>query len=237
MRRQTVRRHSPRCQSLRSLALLAVLTLPLAACQSVADVEADLDYADDQRCREFGLRRGTAAYAQCRNDLERNRILAAQQRRPAVVTTWGVGPVWGPGVGVGYEYEWPRRPIYRGPPPVYGPPPGVGPRPFPPGPPPGVGPRPFPPGPGPIQPPTTGPRPLPPPVTGPPTLPPPATDRGPFRPPIAPAPRPGTGPGPGPGLGSGGSPTGGPLAPPVRRIPPAPGTDGAPARPLSGVSG
>jgi hypothetical protein len=82
---------------MRTLALLA-LVLPLAACQTYAERQAEIDRADDLRCQDFGARRGTPAYTNCRLELERNRAIEAQARRPVVV---GVGPVWGVGVGVG----------------------------------------------------------------------------------------------------------------------------------------
>jgi hypothetical protein len=83
---------------MRNPALAAMLALTLAGCQTYAERQAELDRADDARCQDFGARRGTPAYTNCRIELERNRAIEAQARRPVVV---GVGPVWGVGIGVG----------------------------------------------------------------------------------------------------------------------------------------
>jgi hypothetical protein len=78
--------------------LFIMLTLCLAGCQTYAERQAEIDRADDARCQEFGAKRGTPLYTQCRLDLERNRAIEAQARRPVVV---GIGPMWGVGVGIG----------------------------------------------------------------------------------------------------------------------------------------
>lgn len=83
---------------MRKLALLSLITLTLAACQTREEWQAELDRADDARCQQYGAKRGTPGYTQCRLDIDRNRVLEAQARRPVVV---GVGPVWGVGVGIG----------------------------------------------------------------------------------------------------------------------------------------
>ena len=80
---------------MRKLALLAIL-LPLAACQTIEERQAEIDRADDARCQDYGAKRGTPAYTNCRLEIDRTRAIEAQSRRPVVV---GVGPVWGVGVG------------------------------------------------------------------------------------------------------------------------------------------
>jgi hypothetical protein len=80
------------------LALPVFIALALAGCQTYAERQAEIDRADDARCVQFGAKRGTPAYTNCRLELERNRVLAAEARRPVVV---GVGPFWGPGIGIG----------------------------------------------------------------------------------------------------------------------------------------
>jgi hypothetical protein len=83
---------------MRKLVILSIVALTLAACQTREERQAELDRADDARCQAFGAKRGTPAYTNCRLELERNRILVAEARRPVVV---GVGPFWGPGIGIG----------------------------------------------------------------------------------------------------------------------------------------
>jgi hypothetical protein len=83
---------------MRRLIALSLVALTLAACQTREERQAELDRIDDQRCQAFGAKRGTPAYTNCRLELERNRVLEAEARRPVVV---GVGPVWGVGVGIG----------------------------------------------------------------------------------------------------------------------------------------
>ena len=80
---------------MRRLALLVFL-LPLAACQTIEERQAEIDRADDARCLDYGAKRGTPAYTNCRLEVDRTRAIEAQSRRPVVV---GVGPVWGVGVG------------------------------------------------------------------------------------------------------------------------------------------
>ena len=80
---------------LRILLFLALL-LPLAACQTIEERQAVIDRADDARCQDYGAKRGTPAYTNCRLEIDRTRAIEAQSRRPFVV---GVGPVWGVGVG------------------------------------------------------------------------------------------------------------------------------------------
>jgi hypothetical protein len=85
---------------MRTFALLACLVLPLTACQTFEEQRAEIDRADDARCQQYGARRGTQGYTQCRIDLDRNRAIEAQARRPVVVQTIGV-QTWGVGVGIG----------------------------------------------------------------------------------------------------------------------------------------
>jgi hypothetical protein len=81
--------------NMRKLILLAFI-LPLAACQTFEERRAEQDRDDDARCQQYGAKRGTPGYTQCRLDIDRNRAIEAQSRRPVVV---GVGPVWGVGIG------------------------------------------------------------------------------------------------------------------------------------------
>lgn len=54
------------------LVLVVVAALPLCACFMTAEeVAAD----DDARCRGAGLKRGTAAYAKCRDDITNRRAM------------------------------------------------------------------------------------------------------------------------------------------------------------------
>jgi hypothetical protein len=86
---------------MRKFILLACLALPLAACQTIEERQAEIDRADDARCQQYGAKRGTPGYTQCRLEIDRNRAIEAQSRRPVVV---GVGPVWGVGVGFGCRH-------------------------------------------------------------------------------------------------------------------------------------
>jgi hypothetical protein len=81
---------------MQKLLTISLLALTLAACQTREERQAELDRADDARCQAFGAKRGTPAYTNCRLELERNRILEAEARRPVVV---GIG---GPGIGIGW---------------------------------------------------------------------------------------------------------------------------------------
>jgi hypothetical protein len=81
---------------MRRIAILSLAALALAGCQTIEERRAEIDRADDRRCQDFGARRGTPLYTQCRLDLDRNRALEAQARRPVVV---GLG---GPGVSIGW---------------------------------------------------------------------------------------------------------------------------------------
>jgi hypothetical protein len=83
---------------MRTLAILALTALSLAACQTIEERQAEIDRADDARCQQYGAKRGTPAYTNCRLEIDRNRAIEAQSRRPVVV---GVGPFFGPGIGIG----------------------------------------------------------------------------------------------------------------------------------------
>jgi hypothetical protein len=76
--------------------VVAVVALTLAGCQTIEERRAEIDRADDQRCQQYGARRGTPGYTQCRIDLDRNRAIESANRRPVVVQTIGVGPVYRP---------------------------------------------------------------------------------------------------------------------------------------------
>lgn len=78
---------------------LFVAALTLSGCQTIAERQAEIDQADDARCISYGAKRGTPAYTNCRLEIDRNRAIAMEARRPVVV---GVGgPIWGIGWGIG----------------------------------------------------------------------------------------------------------------------------------------
>jgi hypothetical protein len=87
---------------MRKFALFACIGLSIAGCQTIEERRAEIDRADDQRCQQYGARRGTQAYIQCRTDLDRNRAIETANRRPVVVQTIGVGPVYRPVYGPGF---------------------------------------------------------------------------------------------------------------------------------------
>jgi hypothetical protein len=74
------------------------LAVALAGCQTRAERQAEIDRADDARCVSYGAKRGTPAYTNCRLELDRNRAIEMEARRPVVV---GIGPFWGPGISIG----------------------------------------------------------------------------------------------------------------------------------------
>jgi hypothetical protein len=82
---------------MKNFAVISLVALTLAGCQTIEESRAAVDRADDARCQQFGARRGTPGYVQCRNDLERNRAIESANRRPTVVVTQPVyaGPVYG----------------------------------------------------------------------------------------------------------------------------------------------
>jgi hypothetical protein len=82
---------------MRKLALLSLVAFALAACQTREERQAELDREDDRRCQDFGAKRGTPAYTNCRLELERNRAIIAESRRPVVVGIGGPGIGWGIG--------------------------------------------------------------------------------------------------------------------------------------------
>ena len=83
---------------MRKLSFLACLTLILAGCQTIEERRAEVDRFDNARCLEFGAKRGTPGYTQCRIELERNRAIESQPRQTVLV---GGGPVFGGGVVFG----------------------------------------------------------------------------------------------------------------------------------------
>ncbi len=84
---------------MKRLTVTLFVMLTLAGCQTIEERRAEIDRQDDARCIAYGARRGTPAYTNCRLELDRNRALEAQARRPVVV---GVGgPIWGFGWSIG----------------------------------------------------------------------------------------------------------------------------------------
>jgi hypothetical protein len=58
------------------LVLIVVAALPLGACFMTAEEIAARDAAyDDAHCRNAGLKPGTQAYAQCREDMKNRRAM------------------------------------------------------------------------------------------------------------------------------------------------------------------
>ena len=59
------------------LVLIVVTALPLGACFMTAEqIAADNAVRDDAACRDAGLKRGTPAYAKCREDIKGRRAMA-----------------------------------------------------------------------------------------------------------------------------------------------------------------
>jgi hypothetical protein len=83
---------------MRTFLLLTTLSLALSGCQTFEEMRAEQDRADDARCQQYGAKRGTPGYTQCRLDIDRNRAIESQSRRPVVVQTIGV-QTWGVGFG------------------------------------------------------------------------------------------------------------------------------------------
>jgi hypothetical protein len=94
---------------MKNLVLISLVALTLAGCQTAGERRADFDRADDARCQQFGARRGTAGYVQCRTDLDRNRAIEESNRRPTVVVTQ---PIYGGGI---YGPRYGRGPVFGGP--------------------------------------------------------------------------------------------------------------------------
>ncbi|MFM9973906.1 MAG: hypothetical protein ACKVON_04940 [Beijerinckiaceae bacterium] len=81
-------------------AVLSVLMLTLAGCQTIEERRAEIDREDDARCAEFGARRGTPGYTQCRIELDRTRSIDSANRQPVVITRTVVGgPIYRRGPG------------------------------------------------------------------------------------------------------------------------------------------
>ncbi len=67
---------------MRAIAAVCLLALPLAACQTIEERRAEIDRQDDARCVSYGAKRGTPAYTNCRLELDRNRAIEMEARRP-----------------------------------------------------------------------------------------------------------------------------------------------------------
>jgi len=79
------------------LLLAAGLLSALAGCMSAAEIRA----RDDTRCRGYGFRPGTDAFARCLQNIDLDR--SADQR----ALLYGTGPGFGYGVGFG-GFGWRR---------------------------------------------------------------------------------------------------------------------------------
>jgi hypothetical protein len=61
---------------------LALLCAPLAACQTRAERQAQLDAQDNDTCLSYGAKHGSDAYVRCRTDLQRNRAIELAATQP-----------------------------------------------------------------------------------------------------------------------------------------------------------
>jgi hypothetical protein len=62
--------------------LVVAAVLPLGACFQTAEEVAARDAAyDDAQCRDMGLKRGTLAYAKCREDIKNRRAMSDMAMR------------------------------------------------------------------------------------------------------------------------------------------------------------
>lgn len=76
------------------LSVIALLALFAGACASTAEQRL----ADEARCRDYGFRRGTDAFAKCLQDIDLDR---SATRRADLARPWG--PSW---YGGRYRYWW-----------------------------------------------------------------------------------------------------------------------------------
>jgi hypothetical protein len=72
---------------MKKLILLGFLAFALAGCQTVEEARAQRNAVDDADCRSYGAKPGSEAYVRCRTELQRNRAIENEARRPVVVTT------------------------------------------------------------------------------------------------------------------------------------------------------
>jgi len=58
------------------LLLIVALTVPMGGCQTAAEQAREIEASDDAACRDAGTKRGTPAYAKCREDVSNRRHMS-----------------------------------------------------------------------------------------------------------------------------------------------------------------
>ena len=56
--------------------LIVAAALPLGACMTAAEQARQIEVSDDAACRDAGTKRGTPAYAKCREDMANRRHMS-----------------------------------------------------------------------------------------------------------------------------------------------------------------
>ena len=56
--------------------LIVAAALPLCACMTAAEQARQIEVSDDAACRDAGTKRGTPAYAKCREDMSNQRHMS-----------------------------------------------------------------------------------------------------------------------------------------------------------------
>ena len=81
---------------MKNLIFLAAIGLALSGCISVEEARAQRNAVDDADCRSYGARPGTDGYVRCRTDLQRNRSIEQEARRPVIVAAGFGDPFFAP---------------------------------------------------------------------------------------------------------------------------------------------
>jgi hypothetical protein len=63
------------------LLLIVALTVPMAGCLTAAEQARQIEASDDAACRGAGMKRGTPAYAKCREDMSNRRHMSEMAAR------------------------------------------------------------------------------------------------------------------------------------------------------------
>jgi hypothetical protein len=63
------------------LLLIVALTLPMGGCLTAAEQARQIEATDDAACRDAGTKRGTPAYAKCREDISNRRRMSEMAAR------------------------------------------------------------------------------------------------------------------------------------------------------------
>jgi len=61
--------------------LIVAAALPLGACMTAAEQARQIEVSDDAACRDAGTKRGTPAYAKCREDMSTQRRMSQMAAR------------------------------------------------------------------------------------------------------------------------------------------------------------